>query len=167
MKHVDALTPIRKDRFPAEGRITRYCPKTHPGIIRRMMLCGYGAPEVATVIGVTQHTLREWRDEHPDVQKAFRASLEFNSRLAEAAFNMAVSYDEENDEYIGKNASMLKFLLQSRLGWKEQGLPDDKALPAPAREQLQQEQLESLISKVKGLTTDESVIEGTAEREET
>ena len=166
MKHVDALTPIRKERALGEPSLIRFDPAKHPGIIRRMFLSGFPPPQVAAVLGVTPHTLHEWKSEHASVAQAFRASLEYRGRIAEAIYNAAMVYDEENDKYIGTNPTLLKFLALTQLGWREQGLPDDNALPAPARGQLQREQLDSLLEKVKALTADSSVIEVAAEREE-
>ena len=138
---------IRAERAVGEPQHIRYDPKKHPGIARRMFLSGFSADEVAAYLGVTTKALKAWRDEHAAMRDAWSASIEANGRIAEAILNMAMEYDEEKGQFVGKNAGLLKFLAQSRLGWRDQGLPD-KAMPEKAREAVTVERLQALLEKL-------------------
>ena len=140
---------IRAERAVGEPERIRYDERRHPGIARRMFLSGFSPDEVAAYLGVTTKALTAWRDEHPAMRDAWRASIEANGRLAEAAFNMAMEYDEERGEYVGRNAGLLKFLLQARLGWRAEGLPD-QSMPAKAQERLTTERAAALLEKLSG-----------------
>ena len=138
---------IRAERAVGEPQHIRYDPKKHPGIARRMFLSGFSPDEVAAYLGVTTKALKAWRDEHSAMRDAWSASIEANGRIAEAIFNMAMEFDEEKGQYIGKNAGLLKFLALSRLGWREQGMPDN-AMPAKAQEMVTAERAAALLEKL-------------------
>ena len=140
-------TDLRAERAVGEPQHIRYDERRHPGIARRMFLSGFSPDEVAAYLGVTTKALKAWRDEHAAMRDAWSASIEANGRIAEALFNMAMEYDEDKGQYVGKNAGLLKFLAQSRLGWREQGLPDTD-MPTKAQERLTTERAAALLEKL-------------------
>ena len=148
---------IRAERAAGEPQHIRYDPKKHPGIARRMFLSGFSPDEVAAYLGVTTKALKAWRDEHAAMRDAWSASIEANGRIAEAIFNMAMEFDEEKGQWMGKNAGLLKLLALSRLGWREQGLPD-QSMPSRAQERLTTERAAALLEKLGERDEDESVV---------
>ena len=145
---MSALDEIRTERAIGEPQRIHYEDR-HAGIVKRMFLGGFSPEEVAAYLGVTLHTLKEWRDEHPKMLAAWKATAEYNGRIAEAILNQAMEYDEEKGEWVGKNANLMKFLAQSRLGWREQGLPD-ASMPQQAQERLGKDQAVKLLDKLAG-----------------
>ena len=143
---MSALDEIRAERVVGEPQRIRY-ESRYAGIVKRMFLGGFSPEETAAYIGVTLHTLKEWRDEHPEMLAAWRATAEYNGRIAEAIFNQAMEYDEERGEWVGKNAQLMRFLAQARLGWREQGLPD-ASMPQQAQVRLGKQEAVKLMSKL-------------------
>ena len=54
------------------GRPTKYDPKTHPGIIRKLAERGLTEEEMAEVLVVATSTLSLWKVEHPEFSEAIR-----------------------------------------------------------------------------------------------
>lgn len=52
------------------GRPTKYDPKTHPGIIRKLAERGLSEEEMAEVLCVATSTLSLWKVEHPEFSEA-------------------------------------------------------------------------------------------------
>jgi len=111
------MSQISQIRRGGERRQTRFDPAKHAGIIYRCSLCGDDHEGIADRVGITVQTLHRWANEHEQVRTALEAGRDADSLLVEAAFRRALGDRDEDGKYKGGDPGLLKFLLQTRLGY--------------------------------------------------
>ena len=132
---------VTRERAHGEPERIQYDPDRHPGIIKRLLLAGYGDTKTAAVLGITPETLRRWFAKYPALDECRVEARMREADLVDTAHRMALGeYDDKAGHYKGGDAGMLKFILERRYGWvtpamaakgkpPAKELPDDERLP--------------------------------------
>ena len=124
MEKKGALEPVYATRASGEARRIEFDPRTHPGIIKRLLVAGFRDEAVAAVVGVAPETLKAWFSRYPALGECRVEARMREADLIDTAFRMALGeVDEATGQFTGGSPSMMQFILERRYGWVK---------PAPA-----------------------------------
>ena len=125
------IEEVRRSRVAGEPLRVRYNPVVHPGLVYRLYSRGDGHDMVAAALGVEPAILDSWLVTYPEMEQAREKALSRDAEILASLEDAAIGHkDPETGRWVGQNASLLKHLVQCRLG-----MIVPKAAPPPAEEE--------------------------------
>ena len=88
---VTAVKKVAPPKKGAGGRPSKYTPRFHVPLAKRLTLLGQTIAQIATAFEVNEDTIYEWRKQHPAFSESITcARAEADAQVAEAMFTSAL-----------------------------------------------------------------------------
>ena len=130
---LERASDIAKARAPGEN--VHYDPDVHPGLVKRLTLCGHEPGVIAGLLGVGLPTFERWCENHADLAEmvAIGAMLR-DAEVMESIYDQAIGYVDDRGRRRGANVTAAKFIIMNRFGWTDKLVQSPKHPHDPDRE---------------------------------
>ena len=110
------LDAVGRARVGGEPKAIAFDPAMHPGMAYRLYSMGRTHADVAAAIGIPASKLDVWMEMYPEMYEVRGKALERDAEILKSIEDHAMGEKGADGRYAGGNASLLRFLGETRLG---------------------------------------------------